>query len=352
MDRVTVCTDGGHRWRKEAWRSLLWSIVVAVVLGGCSTPSRVDDSADESAHQVFHLTNISAERGQTILSELGLGEASAGPEPNSLFVCGSPEDLQRAGIVLALVDVNEPCVVQSVALAAEVRALPSNDQIAESIGDIRIGMFSKPPKRGDGAQAIIDIHGDSVWAIVPARLWPDVRAVVESGGKAIRQRTETEHRVEPDSSRASTTPRQRPQSATLERDTLRPSPIVENRAAPQMLPKPPLGDAADVSTDAQREPSVQPGAAVEAIPPPESPVVGRAIVSHRPARNPTQEPAGESVTGTLVHLNGGGTRGLRRLQVPLDNGDDILELTLPEKINLVQFTDLQHIDVSSADQPA
>lgn len=182
--RITVNENRGHRGHRRLWALALWSIVG---LAGCHAPLKPDETAAQTPHQVFRLTTITAQRGEAILSDLGLGESSPAPEPNSLLVRGSAEDLQRAGIVLALVDTNEPCMIQRLAPAAEVRTLPSNNVIAESIGDIAIGTFSKPPEPGGSARVIIDIHADSVWSIAPARLWPDIRTVVESGGKAVRQ---------------------------------------------------------------------------------------------------------------------------------------------------------------------
>ena len=165
--------------------------------------------------------------------------------------------------MLALVDVNEPCVIRRLAPATEVRTLPSNDLIAESIGGIAIGTFSKPPAPTGGARAIIDIHADSVWAIVPARLWPDVRAVVESGGKAVRRDKMDERRVEPADAKASAPSRQEPDVAAVERDKPAPSPATESSItdvrADEGTTRQPPSTTDDQTTASHEPPAVERG---------------------------------------------------------------------------------------------
>lgn len=335
MDRIT--SDRGHGyWRSRRFLKLaLWSIFIGVFLGGCSTPLRVEEKAEEPPQRVFPLKEITTERAQTVLFALGLSEVFSASEPNGLLVQGSPLELQRAGVVLALVDVNEPYVIQRLVPATEARTLPSNDQIAEAIGNIAIGTFSRPPQRGDRSGAIIDIYADSVWAIVPARLWPDVRAVVESGGKAVRQRRENQPSAESMSSQDATESQQKSQGVTSEQGTS--ASVGESSAVPQTLPLAANGSAGDVVTAGQSEPTQS--ATRDRSSSGESVVHGPAS-SDRPAHD--SESADQIVTGTLTPLgeNSVHAGNSGRMQVPLDNGDEVLELTLPEKVNLIQFIDL------------
>jgi hypothetical protein len=286
MGEITVIADHARRRQRRGWRPVLWPVVIAIVLGGCHTPSKLAETVNESPHEVFCLKAITAERGKAVLSELGLTEVARAQEPNCLLVGGLPEDLRRGGIVLALVDVNDPYVVQRLAPAVEVRTLPSNSQIAESIGSVTIGTFSKPPGQGGGAQAIIDIHADSVWAIVPARLWPDVHAVVESGGKALRYRRQDERGSEP--------------------NTLAPSPVVANHAAPGRPLEPAARDVAPVEVDKQTEQRAQSMTEDQAATSHEPAVVGRAIVPRRSARDASHEPARTAVPGARKSLDKAG----------------------------------------------
>lgn len=71
--------------------------------------------------------------------------------------------------MLDLADVKEEFVIENLGPASTVRTLPSNSQISTGIGDIMIGTFTSPPKMDKQARGIIDIQGDSVIAIIPAR---------------------------------------------------------------------------------------------------------------------------------------------------------------------------------------
>ena len=54
-----------------------------------------------------------------------------------------------------------------------------------------IGTFANPPGPGQTSRAIIDICGESVIAIAPARLWPQIRAVVRIGSPGQKKPHET-----------------------------------------------------------------------------------------------------------------------------------------------------------------
>ena len=120
-------------------------------------------------HQKFVLEHIRSEQCMILLSKLGLDQVSPVPNANAVLIFASPELLRRASLVLDIIDVKEEFVIENLGPASAVRNLPSNTQIATTLGDIRIGTFEDPPKLSAQTRGIIDIHADLILAIIPAR---------------------------------------------------------------------------------------------------------------------------------------------------------------------------------------
>ena len=149
---------------------LSWSVLVMVMFAGCHTILPSDSTQSElSKQQVFNLEHISSEQSITFLSQLDLDEVSFVPKTGTVLVKGSAEQIRRASLVLDLVDAKEDFAIQNLGPASIVRSLPSNSQIATVLGDITIGTFTDPPRAEKQSRGIIDIQGNTVLAILPAR---------------------------------------------------------------------------------------------------------------------------------------------------------------------------------------
>ena len=263
MDPTVV--DGRSSRSRRPWTSARWLTVMAVLIGGCGTPSTLKRVDEALPHRTFVVREITAERGAAFLSDLGLGEVTPGSEPNSLVAEGTVEELEKAGIALEIADVADRYVIQQVASAATVRTLPSNDQIAGMIDGVTIGTFAAPPERGRGARAIIDMCNGSVLAIAPARLWPDIRAVIEFGGKAIRQRRAEAPKSEPNGVSMSTVSRKEPEDSGSPGDK-RPrsddarKPPRENLAGVASTREPPRSDVALAPAERPKQAEPKPAA--------------------------------------------------------------------------------------------
>lgn len=118
-------------------------------------------------YRVFSLKHISAEQGKKYLAEAGVGTVSQLPGRDVLLVTAQPEDLIKASAILELVDAEEPFYIKAIFPASEVTKFPSNEQIAAKVGDISIGTFSNPPSGTAKTKAIIDVHNDAVIAVAP-----------------------------------------------------------------------------------------------------------------------------------------------------------------------------------------
>ena len=149
---------------------LFCGILALLIFSGCRTISPSKEVQSETGkQQVFDLEYISSEQCITYLHKLGLEEVSKVPDTDAVLVTGFVEQLQRVSTVLSLIDTNENYVVHNLGPSSMVRSLPSNSQIAAVLGDINIGTFTNPPSVDSKAKGIIDIQGDSVITIIPAR---------------------------------------------------------------------------------------------------------------------------------------------------------------------------------------
>jgi type II secretory pathway component GspD/PulD (secretin) len=308
-------------------RYIRWLLLGAILLGGCSSNEKRHVS-EELRQETFCPQQVSAERSAAILSDLGLRVVAVAVDPNTLSVNGSPDEVRKAGLVIDLVDSNDPYVVETLAPASEARTLPSNQLIAQALGNIAIGTFSAPPSPGRHRRAIIDIHNETIVAIVPVRVWPDIRAIVEFAPGA--------YRLEKNSGNADT---QRDNIAVpaSEPDCQEPPDAITRTRSM----KPRLSDVISNSTDLQDEP--EPPAQQDKNPSPRLKAAGRNSSAPKPSAAVEPQHEDRVLRGVLkpsVADSKPSETSQTSAEVAFLDGDDVLELTLPERINLAQLIDL------------
>ena len=154
--------------------------VVTLVLSGNYLFAVEQKAASAVEHyRVFSLKHISAEQGKKYLADAGVGTVSRLPGVEALLVTAQPEELIKASAILGLVDTEEPFYIKAIFPALEVTKFPSNEQIAAKVGDISIGTFSYPPIGTAKTKAIIDVHKDKVIVVAPAEQIEKVISAVE-----------------------------------------------------------------------------------------------------------------------------------------------------------------------------
>jgi len=171
----------------RAARTAFLSLMVLALCGCSHGPGAADAPAGLGGQKVFDLKEITPERATAILSDLSITQAAMVPGRNAVSVTGTAGDLYRAGVVLELVDTREEFVVETLVPVSQARVIPMNAQIAEAIGGVAIGTFPNPPQAGERLRAIIDMHGQSVIAIVPACIHHELVAFVTLGWEGLRQ---------------------------------------------------------------------------------------------------------------------------------------------------------------------
>ncbi len=296
-------------------------------------------------YRVFSLRHISATQGKGYLDELGLGTVSQLPGATALLVTAEPEELVKATGVLELVDAVERFVIKAIVAGSEAKSVPSNEQIAAEVGKISIGTFSEPPGRAAKSRAIIDIHNDAVVVIAPAEQLERIISAVED----LR-----EGRVQPAAKREEPAKAQEAEVAKLE-------------AAAEMEPKGEVASAempkveADASeleseelfngllkslAEAEEKAAEEARRVAEAKVPPEPNVVEPEVeeVAEERKPGPPAEPVlEEAVVEWPEPEEVAEPEPKKRWSYEPETvatGEEMLELDLPEKLNIIDLLDL------------
>ena len=187
LKRFLLC----RLWQFQFGRGKSFLFILFSGLLLCSSPGLDLSAAEESSnynitqYKVISLYNIQAEQGIKYLSDLKLGTVSQIRGTNALLVTALPYELNKAAVILRLVDAKEQFVVRSLFSASRVHALPSNERIASvaaaGISDgVSIGSFSRPPSDVASTRAIVDIHNNMVIVVAPASRVDTIVSAIEA----------------------------------------------------------------------------------------------------------------------------------------------------------------------------
>lgn len=318
-------------------------VLAILMFAGCQTISPHDDVRSEpSEQQVFDLEHVGSEQCITYLRQLGLDDVSEVPEANAVLVTGSPGQLRRAALVLDLVDTKEDFVIENMGPASMVRTLPSNSQIAAALGNIRIGTFTNPPQTDERARGIIDIQEGSVVAILPARHREQLLDLLEgaaSGTVPIPASAPSEesepHSAEDISETFTEIEPDQPKTKALTQEVILPKGRVVRmldegnphkelgpQIAYQARPEPSFSGEKTISTDT----GIQERTAIAS-----PPAVDDGSVGVPKTLRIILEPPKDTTNSAMTAVS---------RSAELQNGEDILDLALPETMTLMQLLDL------------
>lgn len=326
------------------------SCFLMLTLQGCKSvrPDLYQDSV-RWQEKVYTLKAQEIERARSILSVLEIETETPVSETNGLLVKGSARDLRAAAVVLDLIiDGEDSYLIESLGSLSAARGLPSNEQMARAIGNLALGTFSDPPGADASRRAIIDIGKDQVWAIATAEVQNEIRGFLRGGARSAPvQATETRALGEPSNAVASKSqsdvPNDQSQATASSNTETAPDTKVSGieTALPAQadVPMHDIGSAGPATT--RSGPDAEPALA----PAPEE----TASMSKQPAETKAGqavsavEPETESLDVT-IHLAAQETGAARHKRsqerIAIHNGDNIIELTLPEKLSLIQLIDL------------
>jgi type II secretory pathway component GspD/PulD (secretin) len=359
MSFSTKNTEGRYFGIRQFCCILSWWVLAIPMFAGCRTISPHDGMlSDPGEQQVFNLEHAGTEQCITLLSQLDLGEVIEVPDVNAVSVTGSPEQLRKAGLVLNLVDAKEEFVIENLGHASIVRTLPSNSQISTGLGDIRIGTFTSPPKMDKQARGIIDIQGDSVIAILPVRHREQLLNLLEQAASETIPNCPTpapaEHHEPLRSEDASGTftevePAQ-PKTKTLTQEVISLN-AHEVRMPGEGNPHKELGPQVSYQ-GARPEPSLQGEKTLS----PDSRAQERTAITSPLAGDEGSAGVPRTLRITLKPAkdttDSAATTDTSR-SVEFQNGEDILDLDLPETITMMQLLDLagEYLDLDYVYDP-
>ncbi len=342
-----IRAQGKHIESRRPGLLVPWVLAVTGILAGCETnpPPKSAARSGTSVAQERFVRHLDAEQCNAFLRPLGLERVRYVPvvqEYNLLWLSGTPEQLNRAKSILDLVDSPEDYCIMNLGPASGAKTLPSRQQLETALGDIRIGTFAEPPAAGAGSHAIIDVQGDSVLAFVPVGHRDRLQTLLDSKHTAtdsppvVQTRTQPEKRVseKPAQTIVPTPPTEQSQTAKQE---IKPTAATaagtadrERRSEKASVPTPVAAQPA--TPQASRQPAVSP------------PSVAKAKAAENPpkaAENRSELPKTVRISFTPAPNGPGGaeTATITDKAVP-DNGEDLIDMTLPETITVVQLLDL------------
>ena len=334
-------------------RFLAFICAVTVVLSGSYLPATEQaGSSGLARYRVFSLKHISAEQGKKYLADARIGTVSQLPSPNTLLVTAQPAELIKATSLLKLVDAKEQFVIKAILPSSEAENLPSNEQIAAEVGQISIGTFYEPPTSTAQNKAIIDIHNNAVTAVAPAEQLEKIVSAIEQLQKKTKAQVprtaESDKSVEPNQindmkvitiAKAELERAEAELERTVASDKSAEQTRAEGYESDELFNE--LLDSLDkaekmAAAKAQKPPS-KPLAAPKQPQEPTFPDVGgleAKDVAEKPKPQPQPEPKPEQVIETEA------PKVWSYAPEPITNGDEMLELDLPEKLNIIDLLDL------------
>jgi len=269
-----------------------------------------------SVSQQRFVRYLDSERCNVLLRPVGLQKISyvpVVPEYNLLWLSGRPDQVNRAKRILDVVDSPDEYCIVNLGPASKASTLPSRAQIESALGNISIGTFDQPPADGAGLRAIIDTQGDSVVAFLPVSYRDQLQALLKGKVAATDPAPDVQtHKV--------------PEQQLSEKAAQRPLPAAAQPEAVPQQSRPssgiiagPTGAGKRRDTRCQRHPHRGlngPQATASRLRP--------SGLSFTTAPNVPASPETELVTDRAMP----------------SNGEDLIDMTLPETITVIQLLDL------------
>jgi len=333
-----------HNISKAKGHFFVLTVLLALVFTGCSsTPTKRGIIVSETSFQQRRLLRyLDSEQCNLFLGPLGLRNIKyipVTPGANLVFVQGTSDQLRKAIVILDVVDSPEDYCIENLGAASSMGALPSYEKIETTLGNISIGTFNKPPSDNGGLRTIIDTQGDSILAFIPVRYSGRLHKLMArekaltSSERYIQTQSEPEESLPEKLSVAVPTPSV-PQ--TPEQETESNYVVITDTAdyaqrhekSTQLVsasPKPLKNLAesrATVSSDSDTGNKSNKKSPKKLENNSKQPKTFKIIFKHIPNSPENTE-----------------TKSLTDRAVP-DNGEDLIDITLPETITLIQLLDL------------
>jgi type II secretory pathway component GspD/PulD (secretin) len=341
----------GNKYYKNTYHNILRLYCIPLlclifIIPGCKTISHDKKSSLEVIEQrLYKLNNLSCQQCQASLTKLKIDDFPQINDPNSIIVRSTSELLNKVNLVIELIDSGDKYAIENLGNASNVRNLPSNSQLSALIGNINIGTFSQPPQKGNKQRAIIDIFGDSVFAIIPAQYREQLLSLLSNPEK-LKQVTETAavfSQEKPVISEPEREIQNKEISIPSQNNSLSDTDAESISEKPES-PKLPHANSTSVyaisDMGLEEEPKQQTqiqGSEKTSENNPDTDLPKTIKIVFKPANDIFQEP-NDTIRSEVVEP---------------ENGNELLEMALPETLTLVQLLDLagEHLDLDYVYNP-
>ncbi len=313
------------------------AILTASVLSGCASMSpEARVAAEKVRTRQFHIEEIGAERAAAILGQLHLGTAFVLPGHEIIVVRGTPDELDRAAVVVDVVDTGIAYTVERLG-PAHMDGMPDPSEFAQVLGDAAIGTLAEPPRPGARTRGIIDVLDGDLVAVVPIACCADLLTFVERRAKEAAHPVAFESSPTRDAAQTSTTAT----TETADEAGLLAQSDGQEADAPGREPgpraKPPQGSA-ELPQRRGRPIGAQTG--------PTSLLPGYVQADHMPDSEAEILPSGRDVEAVepsaepIGNVSDSLNAQQERTAPAIENTDEVLQLDLPQQLDMIQLLDL------------
>ncbi len=335
---------------------LLALALAAPVVTGCRTApvAPAAPSSEAGPQRTYVLRHLDFQRCGVFLGVLNLEKTTSTSQGQAKIVSlwGTPAQVERAAAVLKVVDSAQEYCVENLGPASIVRTLPANTVLAMGLGGLDIGTFSEPPAstggwegfpnaefRVGGPGAIIDVQEDAILAFIPVRCRDALHRMLASGDagsaaarfrKAAQSQSDQHVPGRPNDTPSASGPR------TIDKET----PSRHGFVAAGLEKEPPRDASASEKSAAAPAPTIV--TLTEMAAPGNSDTKEKAA---EPAPDSTRDDGRPPKTVKIVFKptpkvsRGGEANAVTDKALP-DNAEDLLDLTLPETVTVIQLLDL------------
>ena len=288
--------------------------------------------------RIFNMRNIAAQQAKDYLLQTQVGDTIVViPGTTAISVTANPEHLVFASSILKLVDSNEQFDVQFLDIEPD-KTLPSSEEIRAKLGEeFAVGTLFEGPVSSSTKKIIVDKYKDKILIISPAKQTTTVVKTVQdllAAPKEQEVKTENQKNTVPSANDVNFVQEPVVIEANKTEVISKPDTQTDDEMLGEFMNE--LTEAAKTDAEAKKviaEPSQAPQPVVEAEkiqtlvkPQPETLQAKQEELPHE-----TDKPVEQNSVAEKIPIS-------RDIDMP--NGDEILELNLPEKLDVVALIDL------------
>ncbi|MGD0786048.1 MAG: hypothetical protein ABR969_09570 [Sedimentisphaerales bacterium] len=318
--------NGAQNVRHRLKGAMLFVVLFVLAMNVCAL-SAPQDINQPIRVRIFNMRNITAQQAKDYLSQVQVADAVVViPGTTAVSVTASPEQLVYATSVLKVVDSNEPYEIQLIDIASD-KKLPKNDEIQTKLGKgFSVGTLLEGTVASVAEKIIVDRYNDKILIISPKTQTENIVKTIQQLVTLQKEPntvpvTSEVNAVQP----AAVAEANKTQAAVISKPN---EPKTEDKVLGEFMNE--LSEAAKTEAAAKKV-IAEPNQLTQPVKEPNLPKPALAQKEQQPQKlKPPQEvnePAQQNPAAAF-----------QETEIP--NGDELLDLNLPEKLEIVNLIDL------------